>query len=661
VTGAPTAIAPAPTERAPRLTLRFVASTALASTVAAGAVCTLVHHTLARQAETDAVARSRLVADAVLATSLRAADFSRPAHGARRARLDRLFRKVLAQGTVRASLYDTRGRVLYSTDGALIGTRTPVNAAWLEGLRSGKAVSAVRDSGKPFGSVLDSRIALSVGGKVVGSAGLERRYGPIASSAWRTSIEIAAVLEGLFLLLLVALAPAMTRASSRLRRQVAEIDHVATHDPLLGLLNRVGFQRAIARRRRRAATLIVVDLDGFHEVNDTLGAASGDRLLVEWCRRLLPALGDCELVARLGEDEIGILVCSPDRTAVDVLVRHIQESSCDPVDIDGVRLALEATVGIALLPGGGADVDRLLREAGVALAAAKSAHGRVAQYDEADDENDVAHLLRTAELRNALANGELTVFYQPQADLGTHVIRGVEALVRWRHPREGILEAGSFIESAERSGIIVELDRFVLECAAHQWREWKDLGFVLDIAVNLAPANLLDARLPEHVARVLASHQLPPEHLILEITELALVRDDHRTQEVLRRLRTLGVRLAIDDYGTGYSSLAYLRRLPIQQVKLDRTFIETLPGNRLDQAIVRSTTELAHTLGATVVVEGVENEEQWAICARHGCDIAQGFLISRALPEAMLTELLLASCDRTHGATAVAEQAALAG
>ncbi len=632
-------------ERAPRLTLRFVAWTALGLTVAAAAVSVLIQHTLARQAERDAIARSRLTAEIVVATALRAGDFEGPVTPARRAQLDRLFSDaVLVEGTVRASLYDPSGRIVYSTDRALIGSRRG-EAPWLAQVRGGKIVSRIADHGDSLGKVLDARVPLSLHGRVAGSVEFERRYGPIASSAWRTSLEIAAILEALLLTLLVALVPVLNRASSRLRRHVEEIDHLATHDSLLGILNRLGFQRELDRTRLDAAALLNVDLDGFHEVNDTLGAASGDALLVEWCRRLAPELAGCELVARLGEDEIGVLLGSSKRDEIEALADRIARSSREPVDVGGVRLALEATIGIALLPDHGSDADMLLRRAGVALAAAKRANERVAYYDPADDESDVSRLLRTAELRNALANDEFRVFYQPQADLGTHVIRGVEALVRWNHPRDGVLDAGAFIESAERSGIIVELDRFVLEQAARQCRDWHRLGFDLDVSVNLAPANLLDARLPEHVADVLTACDLPADYLILEITEGALVRDDQRTADVLDRLRNLGVRLAIDDYGTGYSSLAYLRRLPIQQVKLDRTFIETLPGSASDQAIVRSTTELAHTLGATVVVEGVETQEQWDICAKQGCDIAQGFLIARALPEVLLTELLLAGRD----------------
>jgi diguanylate cyclase (GGDEF)-like protein len=631
--------------------------TALGLTVAAAAVCGLIQHVLVDQAEKDAVSRSSLTVDAVLARELRAGDLAGPLAQQRSQALDRFFRsRVVVQGTVRARLYTPDGRIAYATDHRLIGRRAATDAGWLADVRAGKVVSRVADAGPPFDRTLQAYVPLTLHGEVAGAVELERRYDPIAASAWRTSIAIAGVLEALLLLLLVALGPVLARASTRLRRHVEEIDHLATHDPLLGLLNRLGFQREFERRAYGVATLMIVDLERFHEVNDTLGTPSGDALLKEWNRRLIPALEQCDLVGRLGDDEIGMLLRTADPAEIGAVVERVCGISREPVDIGGVKLALDASIGVALLPDHGTDVELLVRRAGVALTKAKDAHERVAYYHPDDEQNEVAHLLRTAELRSALANREFTVFYQPQADLSTHVIRGVEALVRWNHPREGVVDAAAFIESAQRSGIIVDLDRFVLRTAAQQWQEWHRLGFDLDVAVNLAPVNLLDTRLPDDVAAVLDACGLPPHHLVLEMTELALVRDDRRTREVLDSLRELGVRLAIDDYGTGYSSLAYLRRLPIQQVKLDRTFIEMLAETPVDQAIVRSTTELAHTLGATVVVEGVETQEQWDICARQGADIAQGFLIGRAVPEVLLTQFLVMSRDAVEEARPVVRE-----
>jgi diguanylate cyclase (GGDEF)-like protein len=626
----------------PRLALRFVLWTALGLTATAAVVFVLVRHELTLQAERDAISRAEITAHAVLGNGLRPTDLNGPITPARRRQLDALFRReVLVGGTVRASLSGLDGTIHYSTDHSLIGhaTGTPSGGA---GAVPVKVVSHIVDGGPRLGRTLESTIPLAVAGRVGGTAQLEQRYGPIDAAARRTSLEIAGIVEVLFLLLLAALLPALNRASARIGRDVDELDRLATHDALLGLPNRVGFSRSFDRLAGREGSLLLLDLDAFREVNDTLGADWGNVLLMRWAERLEADELGCDLIGRLGENELGILSSSVEPGELEALNERIARAVLEPVEIDGIRIALDATTGVVLLPEQGRDFDVVLRRAGLALEHAKAVGERMAIYDSSYDATDGTHLRRTAELRDALERGEFTVYYQPQADLGTRAVRGVEALVRWEHPRDGLLDAGRFIGTAQRSGLITELDRFVLQTMARQWRAWCNLGIEIDVSANLAPVDLLDTGLPDQIAALLESNGLPASRLVLEITEVALVPDDQRTRDVLTRLHELGVRLSIDDYGTGYSSLAYLRRLPVQQVKLDRSFISALPHSAADRAIVRSTTELAHTLGATVVAEGIETHEQWDAAARQGCDIAQGFLIARALSPEKMTELLVA-------------------
>jgi diguanylate cyclase (GGDEF)-like protein len=616
-------------ERVPRLTLRFVLWTAAVLTVAATAVFVLVARQLTTQAERAAIARAELTSRAVLATSLRPSDLTAPVSPARRRQLDALFeRRVLVGGPVRASLVRRDGMVVYSTEHALIGTSTP-------------RVSVAVVTSSVTRSSLVMTVPLAFHGRVAGELVLEQPYGPLATGARHTAFWLAAVVEALLLLLLAVLAPALGRASARIRRHVDELDRIATHDQLLGLPNRAGVQRRVEALAGRPGSLLVLDLVAFREVNDALGSGWGNLLLSAWAGRVGQARLGAELIGRLGEDELCLLHRAAGEDEVAGLAAEIRSALEAPVEIDGIRIALDTTVGAALIPARGASFDELLRRAGVALNHAKDAGKPLAIFTPELDERDTIHLRRTAELQDALTGGELAVYYQPQADFQTGAIRGVEALIRWIHPEQGLLDAGKFIATAQRSGLITRLDRFVLETMCRQWRDWSSLGIQLEVAANLAPVDVFDAGLPDEIAALIDEYSLDPHHLVLELTEVAMLHDDAGTRDVLTRLRALGVRLAIDDYGTGYSSLAYLRRLPVQQIKLDRSFIDKLPESATDRAIVRSTTELAHALGATVVAEGIETPEQWEAAAGEGCDIAQGYLIARALsPEAMTSRLL---------------------
>jgi EAL domain-containing protein (putative c-di-GMP-specific phosphodiesterase class I) len=279
------------------------------------------------------------------------------------------------------------------------------------------------------------------------------------------------------------------------------------------------------------------------------------------------------------------------------------------------------------------DFVSLIRRASAALSVAKEAgDGEVRIYEPGHEAREASRAALLAELREGLENEELLVYFQPQVDLVTRQVRGVETLLRWQHPERGLLTAGEFIHEAERSGLAREFRRFVLESSARCWRDWKALGLTLEISVNLGPVDLLDTSLPNEVAALLETYGIPPWNLILEVTERTLIVDERRTHEVTGALRELGVRLAVDDFGTGYSSLASLQRFPVQIVKLDRSLLANAPAEPAAIAILRGSIELAHAIGATVVAEGVETREQWDLVHALGCDIAQGYLVGRPAP-----------------------------
>jgi diguanylate cyclase (GGDEF)-like protein len=488
--------------------------------------------------------------------------------------------------------------------------------------------------------VLVTYVPLGVGpNRPRGVVGLEQDYEPIATAARRSSWLIAGVLQGLLLLLALAFIPVLARVSSRMRRQIGELDRIATHDELTGLPNRRGFHRAVAKllESKRSGALLLLDLDGFSEINVSLGAENGDALLVQVAERLQFELDDCECVARLGEDEFGVLLRDAGPAEVDAIADRVAVSLETPFIVDGVRIGSSVRIGVALVEDD-SDFHLLLRRASTALSVAKEEGQRGVQICGPEhDLRDVSRLAVVAELRDALERGELLLHYQPLSDLTTRRIRGVEALLRWDHPEDGLLPAAEFISSAERSGLARPIRHFVLETAATQWHEWSAIGLDLELSVNLSPIDTLDASLPEEIASLIERHGIPPWRLVLEITERTLIADERRVRRVLKELLETGVRLAIDDFGTGYSSLASLRKFPVHQVKLDRSLLAGIPGDAGAEAIIGGCVEIAHGVGATVVAEGIETREQWQFVSLMGCDIAQGYLIGRPVPANELT------------------------
>ena len=435
-------------------------------------------------------------------------------------------------------------------------------------------------------------------------------------------------------------------AIDRLHAVEAELEvsrSQARTDELTGLGNRRHFylatqaQLEVAPPGREPFALLLIDLDRFKEINDALGHHVGDELLRQLARRLEDALPEAVVLARLGGDEFVALL--PPGTGVPQAVRAAERFAATleaPFELDGLLAHVAASVGVAVHPEHGDDRSTLLRHADVAMYAAKSRGGGVAVYASGDDAESLDRVVLAGDLSGALARDELVLHYQPKAELPEGTVSATEALVRWQHPTRGILDPAAFLGLAEQHGLMRRLTLRVLELAIAQALAWRGAGRDLPVAVNLHAADLIDVRFPRDVAELLERSGAAPELLQLEISEDTIMVDPDRVLAVVARLRELGLQLSLDDFGTGYSSLAYLKRLPIQELKIDRSFVMEMEHSRDDAVIVRSTVELARSLGLRVVAEGVETRRAWERLVEFGCHAAQGFLLSPPLPAAEL-------------------------
>jgi len=413
-------------------------------------------------------------------------------------------------------------------------------------------------------------------------------------------------------------------------------EHQAAHDPLTDLPNRAFFRervtQAVAEHPERGLAVLIIDLDHFKEVNDTLGHQIGDLLLQDIADRLRGAIRSDDVVARLGGDEFAVLarVHGPDTPRA--VASSIHAALETPFDLGDLTFEIGASIGGALYPEHGDDVESIIRKADVAMYAAKEQRGGYEPYEPERDRHDARRLTLLSELRHAIEEKHLVLHYQPKADLATGRVLGAEALVRWQHPEHGLLPPDDFIPLAEPTGLIGPLTLAVLTEALRQCREWEDTGLDLKVAVNISVRNLYDERFVHHVDRLLRRYGVAPGNLTLEITESTMMADPTRPVAALSQLSMRGVHLAIDDFGTGYSSLAYLKRLPVTEIKIDKSFVMGMIDDADDAIIVRSTIDLARNLGLQVVAEGVEHEDVWRSLAAQGCDRAQGFYLSPALP-----------------------------
>jgi len=435
-------------------------------------------------------------------------------------------------------------------------------------------------------------------------------------------------------------------AQERRGRRAAEqrIRHMAYYDQLTGLPNRASFCEGLdallkAHGEDGAPLAVIgVKLDNLQEVNNTLGHQTGERVLCDVSTRLRSALGDQRLLARLANDQFAVVVTDGDVEHALRVARDIEHAISAPVRVDAIEVEIAALTGIALFPGHGETTDLLLRRADVALVQAMDSQGRVALYDRERDPYQPERLAMIAELRRAIEAGQLTVHYQPKVNMATGTLTGVEALVRWAHPRLGQLPPDRFIPLAEQTGSINALTRWVLREAMRQAYAWQRAGLDLSIAVNLSAKNLQNAELTDQLGRLLSTSGMPADKLVLEVTESAIMTDEPRIKDLLVRLDQQGVEIAIDDFGTGYSSFANLRRLPVSEIKIDKSFVLNMVSSEEDRMIVASIVELGHNLGLSVVAEGVENDAIWDVLAGMRCDLAQGYYLSRPLPAGALLD-----------------------
>ncbi|TDB78589.1 bifunctional diguanylate cyclase/phosphodiesterase [Micromonospora sp. KC723] len=435
------------------------------------------------------------------------------------------------------------------------------------------------------------------------------------------------------------------RAYAELARVAAEHEHAATHDALTGLANRrhlleSGTEQLGTRHAEGITALVLIDLNHFKEVNDTLGHAAGDQVLTQVADRLRDAARDTDLVARLGGDEFAVLLRGLPAPAVaahraETLIGVLHE----PFDVDGMRISVEASGGIAAAPASGG-MPELLRRADVAMYQAKRAGQRIATYVPTRDTADLGRLALGGELPRAVADQEFTVDFQPIVELGTGAVTGAEALARWHHPVHGMIDPLRFIEAVERSGLLPAFAEAILDQALLAAVTWRTAGFDLPVSVNVSPRSLLDARFPGAVLARLRAHDLPPDRLVLELTETLTLSQLDVVDQVLSRLRDAGVRLALDDFGTGYSSLSLLSRIPVHELKIDRSFVTAMDGSPEAAAVIRSTLDLGRSLALTVVAEGVESEAQRRALWQLGCTAGQGHLFARPLPAGSLLAAL---------------------
>jgi diguanylate cyclase (GGDEF)-like protein len=427
-------------------------------------------------------------------------------------------------------------------------------------------------------------------------------------------------------------------ATEELAERQAENEHQALHDALTGLPNRVFFHQQLsdaitaAEARGGSVAAMLMDLDHFKEINDTLGHHFGDQLLREIGPRLSTVLREQDIMARLGGDEFGLLLpdLPDDGVAIGVAQRLLQELG-NPMTVEGLALDVSGSIGIAIYPSQSRNAESLMRRADVAMYAAKESGGGYELYHEAMDQHSPSRLALISRVRPALENGEMVVFYQPKVRLADGRVGGAEALIRWHHPELGLIPPDEFIPLVEKTVLLRPLTQFVLDTVLHQWSLWAERGLRLRLAVNVSPRSLLDLELPDIVEGLLKRWAVPAEFLKLELTESFLMADTGRSSGVLDRLAELGVGLSIDDFGTGYSSLSHLKRLNIDEIKVDRSFVSHMHSDANDYMIVRATVELGRNLGLNVVAEGVEDRETFDRLADFGCDEAQGYYISEPL------------------------------
>jgi len=574
------------------------------------------------------------------------------------ANMQNLVRTAVRSGDVlRLRLRDLDGNVVYSDDGSGLHKQTGGDDEALDAARGvtvARITSLNGDSADvgPAGPESVEVYLPLVAGLPTHRVGVLEVYLPYAPIRTDVDAGIASLYRNLEIglaALYVLLFGISFSVGRRLRRQVKVNAYMAEHDALTNLPNRVLFHRRVKDALRRgldrsqSTTIAIIDLDRFKEVNDTLGHYNGDRLLTALSHRMAAHLRGLDALARLGGDEFGIVLVGVSEP--EEILARLRQVIEDEVEISGLPVTVEASIGYVVAPEHGKDVDDLLQLADVAMYVAKSQHAGIIRYDSSQNHYDAANLTLVSELRNAIGENELVLFYQPKVGLRDGRVVAVEALIRWQHPELGLLSPDRFIPLAEQTGLIDRLTEWVATRAIADLSNW-DEG--LSVAINVS-ARSLQPSLVSLLVESLAASGVDPGRLYVEITETALMTDPERAAVVLQDLHNTGIGISIDDFGTGQTSLSYLSTLPIDEIKIDLSFISDMTSNIGHHAIVRSIVDLGHNLGLNVVGEGVESEEIASALVATGCQVAQGYLYARPMPAAELSDWILSCGAATKG------------
>jgi len=542
------------------------------------------------------------------------------------------FKIMASDGEVSGvSLVNGHGRVVVALDRGLVGRR--LRSPLLTAALKGKSTAGEFDEG----TVDIYSPVRAVGGQPVGALRVRMPSGAIDASVTGQTSPLYLIL-GLGLgTLCLGLGLVLREAKARMVQETTRKERQALSDALTGLPNRTLFNDLLEKAladcpRNKRVGVLLMDLDRFKEINDSLGHFNGDRVIERVGERLKIIVREGDTVARLGGDEFAMLLPNiSDAEAATVAAKRVHKTLEEPFTAGGLALRVESSIGIALYPDHGDKAGKLMRAADVAMYASKKGHTGHAIYSPDQQHYSPARLGLVAQLDRAMAQSELVLHYQPKARFDNGAVDGAEALVRWQHPERGLLPPDEFIPVTEHTSMIRPVTIYLLEQALEQGMLWRRNGINLRLAVNLSPQILLDLELPREIEQMLNRVGAPADSLELEVTESAIIYDPRRAQIVLDGLSRMGLRIAIDDFGTGYSSLVSLKNLPVSTIKIDKSFVMAMNEDNNDAAIVKSTIQLGHNLGLEVVAEGVETPTAWARLAEMGCDVAQGFYLSRPL------------------------------
>lgn len=613
-----------------------------------------LQRTLEQRTVTDAIRAAEVAANVGIKQLVTPDDLTHdfvPLSAERRAALDASLGTSLSKnGIVRLKLWNRQHWIVYSDNPELVSRWFPGDEL-IEASFRGRTTSEITDlegaeelEERKFGQLLAVYVPLRAeggeftsgdSGTVVGAFEIYLPYTPIAAAIAADTRSLYATLIVGLAILYVALFRLVAGASRRLRRQARENAHQATHDARTGLANRRLLSETIDRTLRERGDgqfviMALLDIDRFKEINDTLGHHFGDLVLAQVATRLTDHFGRHATVASLGGDEFAVLM--PPTTAIEdvaALGVAIGTTLEAPFSIDGIEVAVRGSIGLAVAPDDAVTSEQLVQRADVAMYVAKRNHSHFRRYHPSIDGYDPEHLRTAADVRRAMDAGEFELAYQPKVDFDTGVVHGVEALVRWHHPERGLLAPDKFLPIIEHTELIGSLTHHLLEQALGQWRRWADRGWDIPIAVNLAARTVLEPDLHRRILDALARHGAPVSALELELTESAVLADPDEARLALERLHAAGLQLAVDDFGTGYASIAYLTELPVDVVKIDMSFARYVTTDPKAAAIVRFTVDLARHLDLQLIAEGVEDAATFDELARLGCDIAQGYHVCR--------------------------------